>query len=426
MAMLADNSWKILILFVLLALSALFSASETALTSLNKIRVQQMTDDKVKGIERVNKLLNDPNKLLSSILIGNNIVNIGASSLMTSVAIDLFGNTGVGVATGLMTLLILIFSEITPKSLAAQNAEKLSLSLSRFVSFTVLLLTPVSIVLSQITGRLIQLLGGEVDKDRKYVTYEELETMVTVSHREGILAGEEKDMIQSIFEFRTSHASDVMIPRADMVAIDIDLPQEEILNIISGKKYSRIPVYEGSVDHIIGILHLKDLLFMEDDLSKPIDFRKYLRKPHFTYNYKPIKDLFQIMKNDRIPMAIVIDEYGGTEGIITLEDLVEEIVGDIDDEYDSFIRQFKKISDNEYLFNGNTKIEEVNDLLETELESEEFDTIAGFVIGLLERLPKPKEKIQYQNLAFTVEKIDRNRIEQVRITKKEMKKSEDD
>lgn len=420
--MFSDNYWKIILLFSLLALSALFSASETALTSLNKIRVQQMTDEKVKGIDRVNKLLADPNKLLSSILIGNNLVNIGASSLMTSLAIELFGNQGVGIATGIMTLLILIFSEITPKSLAAQNAEKLSLQLSGFVYLNMLLVTPVSIILSQITGRLIQLLGGEVDEERKYITHEELQTIVNVSHREGILEGEEKDMIQSIFDFRNAHASDVMIPRADMVAIDINLPQAEIIEIISGKKYSRIPVYEDSVDQIIGILHLKDLLLLEKDQAKEIDFRKYLRPPHFTYNYKPIKDLFQKMKSERIPMAIVVDEYGGTEGVVTLEDLVEQIVGDIEDEYDSFIRSFKKIKDNEYILNGNTEIEEVNELMGTDLESDKFDTIAGFVLGIIGRFPNEFEKIHYQDLIFTVEKFDKNRIEKIRISKEEKKK----
>lgn len=420
--MFSDNYWKIILLFSLLALSALFSASETALTSLNKIRVQQMTDEKVKGIDRVNKLLADPNKLLSSILIGNNLVNIGASSLMTSLAIELFGNRGVGIATGIMTLLILIFSEITPKSLAAQNAEKLSLQLSGFVYLNMLLVTPVSIILSQITGRLIQLLGGEVDEERKYITHEELQTIVNVSHREGILEGEEMDMIQSIFDFRNAHASDVMIPRADMVAIDINLPQAEIIEIISGKKYSRIPVYEDSVDQIIGILHLKDLLLLEKDQAKEIDFRKYLRPPHFTYNYKPIKDLFQKMKSERIPMAIVVDEYGGTEGIVTLEDLVEQIVGDIEDEYDSFIRSFKKIKDNEYVLNGNTEIEEVNELMGTDLQSDEFDTIAGFVLGIIGRFPNEFEKIHYQDLIFTVEKFDKNRIEKIRISKEEKKK----
>lgn len=397
----------------------MFSASETALTSLNNIRVQQMTEDKVKGIERVNKLLSDPNKLLSSILIGNNVVNIGASSLMTSLAIDLFGNTGVGIATGVMTLLILIFAEITPKSLAAQNAENYSLKLSGFVYLNMLLVTPVSLILSRITGGLIKFLGGDVGEDRKYITHEELKTIVRVSHKEGVLEGEEKDMIQNVFDFRDSHASDIMIPRADMIAIDINLPQKEIIDIISGKKYSRIPVYDGNVDNIIGILHLKDLIFLDRDNVATINFRDYLRNAHYTYSFKPIKDLFQKMKKDRIHMAIVIDEYGGTEGIVTLEDLIEQIVGDIEDEYDSFTRRIEKISEEEYLVDGNIKIEEINRLLDVDLASDDYDTIAGFVIGLINRFPDLHEKVPYQNLIFVAETIDKNRIEKVRIIKKE-------
>lgn len=417
--MYAENYWKIGVLVLFLFLSAMFSASETALTSLNNIRVQQMTEDKVKGIERVNKLLSDPNKLLSSILIGNNVVNIAASSLMTSLAIELFGNTGVGIATGIMTLLILIFAEITPKSLAAQNAESIALSLSGFVYVNMLVVTPISMILSKITGRLIKILGGDVEEDRKYITHEELKTIVRVSHKEGVLEGEEKDMIQNVFDFRDSHASDVMIPRADMVAIDINLPQQEIIDIISGKKYSRIPVYDGNVDNIIGILHLKDLIFLRRDDFTTMNFRNYLSKPHFTYSFKPIKDLFQKMKKDRIHMAIVIDEYGGTEGIVTLEDLIEQIVGNIEDEYDSFIRQVEKISETEYLVDGNIKIEEINSLLKVELESDDYDTIAGFVIGLINRFPDLHEKIPYQNLVFTAEHIEKNRIDKVRITKRE-------
>lgn len=397
----------------------MFSASETALTSLSTIRVQQMTEDKVKGIDWINKLLSDPNKLLSSILISNNVVNIGASSLMTSLAIKLFGNTGVGIATGIMTLLILIFAEITPKSLAAQNAEKYSLRLSGFVYLNMLLITPVSLVLLKITGSLVKLLGGDAEEARKYLTHEELKTIVRVSHKQGVLEGEEKDMIQNVFDFRDSYASDVMIPRADMVSIDINLPQNEIIEIISGKKYSRIPVYDGDVDNIIGILHLKDLIFVDKEDVKNINFREYLRKAHFTYSFKPIKDLFQLMKKDRIHMAIVIDEYGGTEGIVTLEDLIEQIVGNIEDEYDSFILTIEKIKENEYLVDGNIKIEKINSLLDLELESEDYDTIAGFMIGLINRFPDLHEEIPYQNLIFVAETIDKNRIEKVRIIKKE-------
>ena len=407
--------WKIVTLIMGLALSALFSASETALMSLSKIRIKQMVENKEKGADRINKLLSDPNKLLSAILIGNNLVNIGASSLMTSLAIETFGNTGVGIATGIMTLLILIFGEITPKSLAAQNSEKLSVRLSGFVQFNMILLTPISFVLSKITNFMIKILGGDVDKNQPFITQEELRTIVSVSHKEGVLEGEEKDMIYNVFDFSDSQVNDVMITRTEMLTIDVDLPYEEIIRVISEEQYSRIPVYEDTMDNIIGILYVKDLLFLQGQKEAEFDLRKYIRKPYFTYEFKSTKDLFKEMRANRIHMVIVIDEYGGTEGIVTMEDLVEEIVGDIEDEYDKGINDIEVIKEDEYIVNGNVRIDAINKLIGTHIESEDFDTIAGFVIGLIHKIPELREEIEYENIKFIIESIDRNRIEKIRI-----------
>lgn len=407
--------WKIVTLIMGLALSALFSASETALMSLSKIRIKQMVENKEKGADRINKLLSDPNKLLSAILIGNNLVNIGASSLMTSLAIETFGNTGVGIATGIMTLLILIFGEITPKSLAAQNSEKLSVRLSGFVQFNMILLTPISFVLSKITNFIIKILGGDVDKNQPFITQEELRTIVSVSHKEGVLEGEEKDMIYNVFDFSDSQVNDVMITRTEMLTIDVDLPYEEIIRVISEEQYSRIPVYEDTMDNIIGILYVKDLLFLQGQKEAEFDLRKYIRKPYFTYEFKSTKDLFKEMRANRIHMVIVIDEYGGTEGIVTMEDLVEEIVGDIEDEYDKGINDIEVIKEDEYIVNGNVRIDAINKLIGTHIESEDFDTIAGFVIGLIHKIPELREEIEYENIKFIIESIDRNRIEKIRI-----------
>ena len=407
--------WKIVTLIMGLALSALFSASETALMSLSKIRIKQMVENKEKGADRINKLLSDPNKLLSAILIGNNIVNIGASSLMTSLAIEIFGNTGVGIATGIMTLLILIFGEITPKSLAAQNSEKLSVRLSGFVQFNMIVLTPISFVLSKISNFMIKILGGDVDKNQPFITQEELRTIVSVSHKEGVLEGEEKDMIYNVFDFSDSQVNDVMITRTEMLTIDVDLPYEEIIRVISEEQYSRIPVYEDTMDNIIGILYVKDLLFLQGQKEAEFDLRKYIRKPYFTYEFKSTKDLFKEMRANRIHMVIVIDEYGGTEGIVTMEDLVEEIVGDIEDEYDKEINDIKVIKEDEYIVNGNVRIDAINKLIGTHIESEDFDTIAGFVIGLIHKIPELREEIEYENIKFIIESIDRNRIEKIRI-----------
>ncbi|HOA19069.1 MAG TPA: hemolysin family protein [Sedimentibacter sp.] len=411
----SDRVWKIVILIICLVLSALFSASETALMSLSKIRVKQMIENREKGANRINKLLSDPSRLLSAILIGNNVVNIGASSLMTSLAIDAFGNTGVGVATGIMTLLILVFGEITPKSLAAKNSEKISVRLSGFIEFVTNLLTPISFVLNIITDFLVKLLGGEVDKKKPFITQEELKTIVNVSYKEGVLEGEEKDMIYNVFDFSDSQVNDVMVPRTEIVAIDVDLPYEEIIKIINKEQYSRIPVYENTIDNIIGILYVKDLLFLDVNKESPFDLRKYIRQPYFTPEYKSIKELFKEMRTNRNHMVVIIDEYGGTEGIVTIEDVVEEIVGDIEDEYDKKIKEIEVIKEDEYLVNGNVRIDIINELIGTHIESEDFDTIAGFVIGIIDRLPEAGEEIEYENIRFIIENIDRNRIKKIRI-----------
>lgn len=410
-----DNFLKIIILIICLALSALFSASETALTSLSKISVRQMVENNVKGANRIEKLLTDPSKMLSSILIGNNIVNIGASSLMTSIAIDAFGNTGVGIATGIMTLLILIFGEITPKTLAAQNSEKMSIRLSGFVHLVTIIITPISFILTKITNPLLKLLGADIDTDQPFITEDELKTIVSVSHKEGILEGEERDMIYNVFEFGDSKARDVMIPRTEMIAIDVESSYEEVINIVTREQYSRIPVYEDTTDNIVGILYVKDLLFLEIDKDLKFELKKYIRKPSFTYEYKPTSELFNEMRAARTHMVIVLDEYGGTEGIVTIEDLIEEIVGEIEDEYDKEIENIQVIQDNEYVVNGNLELEETNELLGTDIESDNFDTIAGFVIDIIDKIPESGEVIEYEDIKFIIEDIDRNKIEKIRI-----------
>ena len=411
----SDSLIKGAILIMCLALSAIFSASETSLMSLSKIRIKQMVENNEKGADRVSKLLGNPSKLLSAILIGNNVVNIGASSLMTSLAIDAFGNTGVGVATGVMTLLILVFGEITPKSLAAQNAEKLSIRLSGFVQGVTFLLTPISFILTRITNFMVRMLGGDVDENQPFITQEELKTIVGVSYKEGVLEGEEKDMIYNVFDFSDSQVKDVMITRTEMVSIDIESSYEEIVKIINQEQYSRIPVYENTIDNIIGILYVKDLLFSQFNKEEQFDLKKYIRHPSYTYEFKSTKALFKEMRLARIHMVIVINEYGGTEGIITIEDLIEEIVGDIEDEYDKEVKEIEIIKEDEYLVNGNVKIDVINEIIGTHIESDDFDTIAGFVIGIIGKIPESGETIEFENIKFIIESVDRNKVEKIRI-----------
>ncbi|NLW22531.1 MAG: HlyC/CorC family transporter [Tissierellia bacterium] len=409
-----NTTYKIILLAICLTISSIFSAAETGLMSLSKIRIRQMVEDKVKRADIIEKLVNNPNRLLSAILIGNNIANIGASAIATSLAISCFPKNGVGIATGIMTILVLIFGEITPKSLAAQNSEKVSIRVSKFIHFITIVLSPAILVLTRITNSLIRLMGGKVDKEKPFITEEELKTIVNVSHQEGVLEGGEKDMIYNVFEFGETQARDIMVPRTDMVAIDVNLPYEDIVNIFKQEQYSRIPVYEETIDNIIGILYVKDLLFIEDS-KEEFDLRKYMRKPYFSYEFKPITELFEEMRTNRVHMAIILDEYGGTEGLITIEDLIEEIVGDIEDEYDKKVDEIKVIKEDEYLTYGNVRIEDINDMIGTIIESEEFDSIGGFVMGILGRLPEIGETIEYNNIKFIIEGVEKNRITKLRI-----------
>ncbi|SCG84191.1 putative hemolysin [Proteiniborus sp. DW1] len=409
-----EAMWKTILLVICLMLSAVFSASETALMTLSKIRIRKMVEDNVKGAITIEKLVKNPNKLLSAILIGNNVVNIGASALATSIAIDVYGNKGVGIATGVMTLLVLIFAEITPKSMAAQNSEKFSLRLAKFVYAITIILNPIVVFLTRLTNLIIRLLGGKVEGNQPFITEEELRTIVSVGHEEGLLEGEERDMIYNVFEFKDSQVRDVMTTRTDMVAVEVDSSYWDVLNIFKQEQFSRIPVYENTTDNMIGILYVKDLLFLEDSKDE-FDLRKYMREPYFTYEFKPTTELFEEMRTNRVHMAIVLDEYGGTEGLVTIEDLIEEIVGDIEDEYDKQIDEIQVIKEDEYLVYGSIRIEEVNEMIGTSIESEDFDSIGGFVMGVLGRLPEAGEAVEYENVKFIAETVNKNRIEKLRI-----------
>jgi putative hemolysin len=406
--------WQVFALFILLSLSAFFSSSETALMSLSKIRLRHMVEEKIKGADIISKLLDDPSKLLGSILVGNNIVNIGASALATSLAINIWGNAGVGIATGIMTILVLIFGEITPKSLAVQNTEKTALKVARLIYFITVVLSPIVAILMSITNLIIKLFGGNTEKKNTFITEEELKTMVDVSHEEGVLEGEEKKMIYNVFEFGDSQAKDVMTPRTDMAAIEIHSTYDEIIALFKQEQFSRMPVYEDNTDNIVGILYIKDLIFFEGNKDK-FNLEQLIRPPYFTYEFKGTSELFSEMRAKRTPMAIVLDEYGGTAGIVTMEDLVEEIVGDIEDEYDERDEEIQVIKEDEYVVDGSTRIDFLNEMIGTDIESEDFDSIGGFVIGILGRLPEQGENVEYTHIKFIVESIDKNRIEKLRV-----------
>jgi putative hemolysin len=408
------STWQIIVLVILLGLSAFFSASETALMSLSKIRLRHMVDEKVKGANKVDKLVENPSKLLGTILVGNNIVNIAASAFATAIAISIFKDKGVVIATVAMTILVLIFGEITPKSLAAQNSEKVSLGVAGPISIMIIIFKPIVAVTTFVANGFIRLLGGKINKNQPYITEDELKTIVDVSEEEGVLEIEEKEMIYNVFEFGDLQVKDVMVQRVDIVALEVKSTFEEVMEVIKREQFSRIPIYRETIDDIVGILNVKDLVMFRHE-NGDFSLEKYMREPCYTFEFKKITDLFREMKKDRIHLAVVLDEYGGTVGIVTLEDLVEEIVGDISDEYDEDENEIDVVKEDEYIVSGSVRIDEINDLIGTSIESEEFDSVGGFIIGQLGRFPEAAEAVEYNSIKFVIEDIDKNRIKKVRI-----------
>ncbi|HBL06911.1 MAG TPA: hemolysin [Clostridium sp.] len=404
---------QIIGLIILIILSSLFSASETALMSISKIRVRHMVEENIKGSNRVKELTDNPSSLLASILVGNNVVNIASSSLATVLAINLIGSRGVAISTIIRTIVVLIFGEITPKTLASQNSEQISLRVANPIFIVSKMLKPVVIITTTISKFFIKLLGGKSDSNKPFITEDELKTMVDVSEEEGILKSEEKDMIHNVFQFGDLYAKDVMVQRVDIIALDIEESLDKIISVIKEEGFSRIPIYSNTIDNIVGILNVKDIIFMED--TKGFSLKNYMREITYTYEFRKVTELFKDMNPNRQHMVVVLDEYGGTVGIVTIEDLIEEIVGDISDEYDDEEPEIYVVKEDEYIVEGSVRIEDINELIGTKIESEEFDSIGGFIIGVLGRFPNISEEIIYSNYRFIIEDIDRNRIKKIRI-----------
>jgi CBS domain containing-hemolysin-like protein len=382
--------------------------------SLSKIRIVHLFESGVKGAGVITRLRENPSKLLGTILVGNNLVNIAAASIATVLAIEHFGDTGVGIATGIMTVMVLIFGEITPKTLAAQNSEKVSLIVARPISLLAYLLSPIVLVFTKIAGLFIRLLGGKSNVNLPTITEDELKTMVNLSEEEGVIKENEKTMICNVFDFDDQLIKDVMIQRTDIVAININATYDEIMNIIKTEQYSRYPIYNKRIDNIVGILNVKELVFYRNS-EEVFDIKKFMKKPYYTFEYLKTSELFHEMKKRRTHMAIVIDEYGGTAGIITIEDVLEEIVGDISDEYDTQTKEIETIREGEYVVDGSTRIEQLNEQIGTRIESEHYDSIGGFIIGEIGRLPQQGESIEHENTKFLIENMERNRVKKIRV-----------
>ena len=328
----SDNIGQLLILLFLLILSAFFSSAETALTTVNKIRMRTMSEEGNKKAKTVLKITNDSGKMLSAILIGNNIVNLSASSLATSLAIRVLGSVGAGIATGILTLLILIFGEISPKTIATIHADSIALTYAGVISFLMKILTPFIFITNALSLGFLKLLRIDPNVEKNKMTEEELRTIVDVSHETGIIETEERQMINNVFDFGDAQVKEIMVPRIDMIFADVNSQYHELIDIVRENKFTRLPVYENSTDNVIGIINMKDLLLFNDRTHFSV--RKIMREPFYTYEHKNTAELFIEMRKSSINIAIVLDEYGTTAGLVTLEDMLEEIVGEIRDEYD--------------------------------------------------------------------------------------------
>ena len=401
-------------IIILLALSAFFSSAETAYTTINRIRLRTLIEEGNTAAKRVERIIHNPGKMLSAILIGNNIVNLSASSLMTIFSTNVFGSRSVGAATGVLTLLVLIFGEISPKTMASVHAERIALLYSVPVSALIWLLTPVIFIVNVLSRGLMLLLRIDPDKKNGNFTTNELRTIMEVSHEEGVLENEEKVMINNVFDFGDTQAKDIMIPRADMVFANIDDSYDDLLEIFKKEMFTRLPVYENTTDNVIGIINMKDLLLHEGP-KEDFHIRNILREAHFTYEYKKISELMLEMKDYSVNFTIVLDEYGSTAGLITFEDLLEEIVGEIRDEYDSAEEELiQQVGPNEYIIEGSMKLDDINDALELSLDSEDYDSIGGLIIELLDHLPQVGESVTTADgIRLVVDSLDKNRIEKV-------------
>ena len=402
---------QLVILVLLLSASAFFSSAETALMTSNKLRIRNLAENGDKRAEKVLEITANTDKMLSAILIGNNIVNLSASALSTTLTLKVFGSSLVGVATGVLTFLILVFGEITPKNVASKNAEDMALKYIGIISILVIVLTPAIYIVNKVAGIVISLFIKNND-DNNMVTEDELRAMVEVSHEDGVIEKEEKKMIVNVVDFGDTVAGDIMLPRVDMVMVSVESSYEEILKIFREEKYTRIPVYEESPDNVIGILNVKDFLLIED--KENFSVKEHLREPLYTYEYKKTSSLMVDMRKTGANIVIVLDEYGTTVGLITLEDMLEEIVGEIRDEFDAEEDEgITKISETEYLIDGSTNLDDVNDRIGLELSSDEYESIGGIIMEKLGRLPVEGEVITFDNIILTVKKMDHARIEKV-------------
>ncbi|BFL72819.1 MULTISPECIES: hemolysin family protein [Anaerococcus] len=407
------NVIQLILIIVGIMLSAFFSSSETALTSLNVFKIRQMEKNGVENASLVKKLVDDIGSVLTTILIGNNIVNIVTTTIATIFFTDVFGSKGAVISPIILTIVVLIFGEITPKNIATSNSEKLALSVAKPIRVVDIIFKPLSFLLGNITNFISSIFVGE-EEDNNLVTEEDLKTIVDVSEEQGVINNEESEMINNVFEFGNSDVSDIMTPRTNMEAISIDVDSKELNELLSNTNHSRIPVYGKNIDNILGILHMKDIVSATVQ-GKDLDLKDLIRPAYYVYDNMHIFDLFTNMRSENASLAVVIDEYGGTSGLVAIEDIVEELVGEIDDEYDIDDKDIFKLTENSYLVKASLHLSDFNDYFNVELEEIKNDSIGGFVIDHLSRIPEAGDSIEVNKMLITVDEVDRYKIEMLKV-----------
>ena len=381
---------------VLVLLSAFFSSAETAFSTVNRVRLRTLAEEDNKGAIRVLAILDKYGKMLSAILIGNNIVNLSASSVATTFAISLWGNKAVGIATGILTFVVLMFGEIIPKTWAMQRAESISLMFGPIIRMLMTVLTPVIFLVDMLSNWILRLLHISSEGNNFSITEKELKTYVDVSHEGGVIESEERALIYNVFDFGDTVAKDIMIPRIQMTTVPLSATYQELLSTFQSCMFTRLPVYDDDPDHIIGIVNIKDFILVKD--KEKFSLKKILREAYYTYEYKNVSDLLMEIREKSSSIAFVLSEYGATVGMITIEDMIEELVGEIRDEYDADEEELiQEKEEGQYLVEGGMKLNDINDALNISLDSEDYDSIGGLMLEKLDRLPQDQETISLEN-----------------------------
>ena len=408
----------VVFLFVCLLLSAFFSSSETAFIASQRIRIEHLVSTKVNGAKRVSKMLQRPEKLLSTILLGNNFVNTAAAALATALAVKYWPEHGVLIATIVVTILLLVFAETTPKTIATQHAERLSLLFARPIQIVSWLFTPFVIVLSWIASGLSKLAGG-APVPRSLVSEEEIRTMISVGHKEGTVEEGQAEMLHNVFDFGDRPVREVMVPRPEVVCIEQGSTVADFLTLYTESPLSRFPVYQENMDNVVGILSVKDVLMAlaKGAIANDSSIDDLTRPAYFTPETKPISELFVEMRDKNFRMAVVVDEYGGTAGIASLSRLVEEIVGPVGDELAAVEKEYEAINEYTFQIDGGMRIEEANEEMELELPEGDYETVAGFILNLLGHIPKTGEQLRYKGLKIVITKMRGVKIEEILLTK---------